>query len=158
MNRGLPPLIPLLVTGAIAGALLRVNKRSMNGLWVWEQREILKIGIRGTATVLQKIARSNGPSTSDVSFSKVEAVVEISLPDRAPYRTTILREIMTINGELDVGEVLPVVVDPGEQNRVVVDIAAIKAGKRAKRDAKGIADPGSRPGVCPSAHAGPPAE
>ena len=135
MNSILPIVSTFLILTVIAVWGLASNKRGNGGFWVWERRKLLRSGSKGTAVVLKKI---DLPETwsSGRYYRAVEAVVEVSVDGRPPYRTSITRDITRFSNEMNDGETLPACVDPENPKRVIVDVDEMKRAKDARTIAK----------------------
>ncbi len=138
----------MIVAAAALGvgvAYLLWNRFIFGGLWLWQQSALYRDGLVGTALVLQKIDRgfsmtvhgSGGPT----SYKMYECVLEVTLPDRAPYRTTMTRRLQISNSEMQEGQTVPVRVDPRDDKRVLLDEKATdRVWKAAKANAAAAAE------------------
>jgi len=134
-----------------AGGLV-VMGRASTGMWAWQIRNFEKNGLRARAKVLQRVVGDYSHSSGRVPFHKVELVLEVTVEGQAPYRIPHREILDRFDSVVDVGNVVPIRVDPKDPNHVMLDVREIDRSKKdartqekARADAERAALLGNRP-------------
>lgn len=136
MESLLPLLVLVLLLGFVSGLFLVRQKRMTGGFWPWEAASLRREGLPGRAVVLSRVTL--GSANMGRHLREYEAVLEVHVPERAPYRVPAV--FVGYWAELDEttqeGASIPVFVDRANPERVLVDFDTIVKAKRASWDAE----------------------
>jgi hypothetical protein len=134
-----------------AGGLV-IMGRASTGQWFWQIRDFEKNGLRARAKVLQRVVGDYSHSSGRVPFHKVELVLEVTIEGRPAYRIPHTEILDRFDSVVDVGNVVPIRVDPKDDKRVMLDVREIASAKKearkqetARADAERAALLGNRP-------------
>jgi hypothetical protein len=127
----LPALAPVVALTLFIGYFVVRDRLMMGGFGVWERRRLSREGRRAEAVVLSRLDR--GASKVDSKLFRYELVLEVRPAGAAPYRVpfTFLGTRFDATGAR--GDTLPVLVDPADPKRVMVDLDAVWAARDARR-------------------------
>ena len=120
----------LLLVGVVIG-LLVVNKRAVGGFWLWEQRRLLREGLAVTGRVLHRADRGMVRSNGRIPIHRWELVVEVSSPGSPPRRLSVSYDESSFDPMGEVGKLLPLRIDPRDEQRVMLDWDALDRAKTA---------------------------
>lgn len=121
-------ITPVAVLWFVLLMIFSADRRVNCGFWIWQRESFRRTGLKGTGVVLESIERGAG-WTSPKHFQAVESVVEVTVPGQPSFRVSITRDVS--KWTTDKGKTFPVVVDPKNHERVMIDLKEIKRAEAA---------------------------
>lgn len=133
--KALPIVIVALVVGVFGLMFLWFDRRRHDGFWLWQRRALRRRGLRGRGVVLNSVDRGRVRVVNGKYIHRYDLVVEVTLDGADPHRASVSHDAFMPNLTCREGDSVPVLVDPADRKRVLIDRAAIE-DERAERAAR----------------------